>query len=57
MALLYYGIAILSLIGAGAIVYWIRKSESEGFTVGIVVMVGALLLLGIAMLVVGLTAG
>jgi hypothetical protein len=55
MALLYYGIAVLSLIGAGAVIYWIRKSD-EGFTIGIVIMVGALVVLGFSMLVVGLTS-
>lgn len=54
MALIYYGIAILSLVGAGAIVYWIRRSEREGFTVGIVVMVAALVILGVTMLGAGL---
>ena len=56
MALIYYGIAILSIIGAGAIVYWIRKSD-EGFTIGIVIMVAALVILGLSMLVLGLFSG
>lgn len=57
MALIYWGIAILSLIGAGAIVYWIRRSEHEGFTIGVVIMVAALALLGASMVYAALFLG
>ena len=55
MAIIWYGLALLSLIGAGAIIYWIRRSE-EHVTIGVVVMVLALGFLGLLMFATGLTA-
>ena len=52
MALIFYGMAILALIGGVGIVYWARKSDS-GMTVGMVVMAAALILSGAAMLLLG----
>ena len=48
MALIWYGLALLSLIGAGAIIYWVRKSE-EHVTIGVVFMVLALGFMGLLM--------
>lgn len=52
MALIFYGMAILALLGGIGIVYWTRKSDG-GMTIGMVVMAGALVLAGVAMLLVG----
>ena len=52
MALIFYGMAILALLGGVGIVYWTRKSDG-GMTVGMVVMAVALILVGAAMLLVG----
>lgn len=56
MALIFYGMAILAIIGASAIVYWSRKSN-EKVTVGAVIMAGALFVAGAAMIILGLTSG
>jgi hypothetical protein len=54
-ALIWYGLALLSLIGAGAIIYWVRRSE-EHLTFGVVVLVLTLGFLGLLMFGVGLTS-
>ena len=55
MALIWYGLALLSLFGAGAIIYWVRRSD-EHLTVGVVMMILALGFLGLLMFAVALTA-
>lgn len=49
MTLVYLAIAILSLIGAGAIIQWVRRGE-EHVTMAVVFMVLALGFLGLLML-------
>lgn len=49
MTLVYLAIAILSLIGAGAIIRWVRRGE-EHVTMAVVFMVLALGFLGLLML-------
>jgi hypothetical protein len=48
MALIFYGMAILALLGGVGIVYWTRKSDG-GMTIGMVVMAAALILSGAGM--------
>lgn len=55
MALIYYGLAIMSLIGAGAVLFWARKGE-ERMSLSMVAMALALGILGLLMLILGLTA-
>jgi hypothetical protein len=52
MALIFYGMAILALLGGVGIVYWARKSDG-GMTIGMIVMAAALIVAGAAMLLVG----
>ncbi len=49
MTLVYLAIGILSLIGAGAIIQWVRRGE-EHVTMAVVFMVLALGFLGLLML-------
>jgi hypothetical protein len=48
MALIYLAIAVLALVGAGAIVVWVRRGE-EHVTMAVVFMVIALGLLSLLM--------
>jgi hypothetical protein len=48
MGLIYIGMAILALLGAVGIVYWVRKS-GERMSCGMIGMVMVLLVAGISM--------
>jgi len=52
MALIFYGMAILAIIGGVGIVYWTRRSDG-GLTIGMVVMAATLIVAGVLMLLVG----
>lgn len=53
MALFFWAMAILAIIGAGAVVYWARRTQ-EGVTCGVVAMAVVLLVAGVGMAIWGL---
>jgi hypothetical protein len=55
MALIYYGMAILAIVGASAILYWSRKSQQK-VTIGVAIMAAVLFVAGAGMIILGLTS-